>query len=287
MSKDYSKHQNLVKKYYVETAWDYKYVWDWHKSGYPSVHYGIYDSEAINHQQAVVNTIRKMATAAEVKAGHKVLDAGCGRGGASFWLAEQLNAIPTGINISKNQLEECKAEAKKRNLDICFLEADFCHAPFDNNTFDVVWACESSCHSPKKLDFYKESFRVLKPGGIIIVADYIRASRNNSTEDEALLESWLSNFFCEIDTESEHQKNLALAGFGNFKIQKYVKEIHQSIKNASNHFLKYGKIGKALLKLGIISEIRYLNAYAVDQQYKALQKELWYYGIFTAQKPFH
>ena len=106
MDQKYEQHQDLVKKYYKETAWDFKYVWDWYKSGYPSVHFGIYDSGATNHREAVINTIRKMAMAAGVKAGDKVLDAGCGRGGASFWLAQELKAIPTGINISKNQLEE-------------------------------------------------------------------------------------------------------------------------------------------------------------------------------------
>ena len=284
MNQDYVEHQNLVKKYYKETAWDFKYVWDWKKSGHPSVHFGIYDSEASNHQEAVINTIQQMALAAGVKRGDTVLDAGCGRGGASFWLAEKLKAKPTGINISKNQLEECRTENTKRNLSIEFIESDFCNTPFKDNSFDVVWACESSCHSPRKFDFYKESFRVLKPGGTIVIGDCVRSSRTLHSGDEALLQSWLSNIFCELDTEEEHKDNLSKNGFTDFHMKKYVREIYPSVKNAYNHFKKFGAIGKALSGLGIISKLRYQNAFAAGQQYKALQSGLWYYSIFTARK---
>lgn len=39
MSSTDDQHQADVRRYYKDTAWDYKYVWDWNKSGYPSVHF--------------------------------------------------------------------------------------------------------------------------------------------------------------------------------------------------------------------------------------------------------
>lgn len=239
----------------------------------------------MNHQQAVVNTIRKMALAAGIKEGEKVLDAGCGRGGACFWLAEQLQAEPLGINISPNQLTECKNEAVKRNLSIEFIEADFCHTPFENNTFDVVWACESSCHSPQKLDFYKESFRILKPGGRVVIGDYILTSKDNKPQDEALLEGWLRNWFIDIDTEEEHRFNLKKSGFTGFNMSTYTKEVDRSVRNASTHYNSWGSIAKILSAVGLMSKVRFLSAYASHQQYLALQEGLWYYAIITANKP--
>ena len=119
---------------------------------------------------------------------------------------------------------------------------------------------------------------------MLVIGDCVRTSRNNSPDDEALLQSWLSEIFCELDTEEEHKKNLDEAGFRNFKMQKFVKEIHKSVENANTHFMKYGSLGKVLSGLGIISKLRYLNAYAAGRQYKALEKGLWYYSVFTAQK---
>lgn len=37
--------------------------------------------------------------------------------------------------------------------------------PFEENSFDAVYAIEATCHSPKLSSVYAEAFRVLKPGG--------------------------------------------------------------------------------------------------------------------------
>src|SRR5919112_1843604 len=49
-----------------------------------------------------------------------------------------------------------------------FLEASYFDMPFEDNSADVVWAIESVCHAKDKFQFYKEAFRVLKPGGKLI-----------------------------------------------------------------------------------------------------------------------
>ena len=41
---------------------------------------------------------------------------------------------------------------------------------FPDNTFDLVWACESGEHMPDKKKYIEEMQRVLKPGGTLVVA---------------------------------------------------------------------------------------------------------------------
>jgi MPBQ/MSBQ methyltransferase len=43
---------------------------------------------------------------------------------------------------------------------------------FPDNTFDIVWACESGEHMPDKKRYVEEMARVLKPGGRIVIATW-------------------------------------------------------------------------------------------------------------------
>lgn len=44
------------------------------------------------------------------------------------------------------------------------VQADFMKLPFDNASFDGVYAIEATCHAPRREDVYGEIYRVLKPG---------------------------------------------------------------------------------------------------------------------------
>lgn len=41
---------------------------------------------------------------------------------------------------------------------------------FPDNSFDLVWACESGEHMPDKKKYVEEMTRVLKPGGTMVIA---------------------------------------------------------------------------------------------------------------------
>jgi len=43
---------------------------------------------------------------------------------------------------------------------------------FPDNTFDIVWACESGEHMPDKEAYINEMMRVLKPGGKFVMATW-------------------------------------------------------------------------------------------------------------------
>ena len=43
---------------------------------------------------------------------------------------------------------------------------------FEDNTFDIVWACESGEHMPDKELYINEMMRVLKPGGKFVMATW-------------------------------------------------------------------------------------------------------------------
>jgi len=112
----------------------------------------------------------------------KVLDVGCGFGGTSRYLAKQLGpkASVTGITLSPRQVERGTELAKEQGVpNAKFQVTNALDMSFADNTFDIVWACESGEHMPDKELYINEMMRVLKPGGKFVMATWCQ--RDNST----------------------------------------------------------------------------------------------------------
>jgi MPBQ/MSBQ methyltransferase len=108
-------------------------------------------------------------------AGAKVLDVGCGFGGTSRYLADKLGpkAEVTGITLSPNQVKRGTELAEERGLkNAKFMVMNALEMDFPDNSFDIVWACESGEHMPDKEAYINEMMRVLKPGGKFVMATW-------------------------------------------------------------------------------------------------------------------
>lgn len=117
--------------------------------------------------------------ALELKPGSRGLDAGCGIGNHTLWLAEAVSpgGYVTGVDISKEGLEIAKEKLESSNLkkQVSFKMGDIFDLPFEENTFDWVWSADvlylwfmgskESPVSPQAV--IKELARVIKPGGKI------------------------------------------------------------------------------------------------------------------------
>ncbi|MEC4984975.1 MAG: methyltransferase domain-containing protein [Oscillatoria sp. PMC 1068.18] len=103
--------------------------------------------------------------------GTTVLDVGCGIGGSSRILARDYGFSVTGITISPQQVQRA-TELTPDGLDAKFAVDDAMSLSFPDASFDVVWSIEAGPHMPDKAIFAKELLRVLKPGGILVVADW-------------------------------------------------------------------------------------------------------------------
>ncbi len=104
----------------------------------------------------------------------QILDVGCGIGGSSLYLADKFQAHVTGITLSPVQSKRATERALEARLQekTTFLVADALEMPFEANSFDLVWSLESAEHFPNKIQFLQESYRVLKPGGRLLMATW-------------------------------------------------------------------------------------------------------------------
>lgn len=104
---------------------------------------------------------------AGIRAGHHVLDVGCGTGVAAI-TARRLGARVTGLDLTPELLARAKENSALPGFDdITWREGDAEVLPFDDATFDVVMSQYGHMFAPRPEVATKEMLRVLKPGGTI------------------------------------------------------------------------------------------------------------------------
>jgi tocopherol O-methyltransferase len=275
-----------IISYYDATWIDYRVLWLNKKN--LSIHFGYFDEGVQKHHQALERLNEVMAAKVNIGAEDVVLDAGCGQGGSSLWLAQHKGAHVNGITLVPHQVAIAKKTAKKRKLDglTAFHVADYCNTPFPDESFSVIWACESMCHAEHKVDFYKEAMRLLRPGGRLVVADYLRRDRPLSAQGEAMLHDWLHRWMIhDIDTWQEHEKNMLQCGFHNIKMEDCSAKMKPSLRHLNSMSSKLLPVGKILLRVGLRNAVNHGNHLGSISQYKAFINDYWFYCIFVAEKP--
>ncbi|EME26340.1 sterol 24-C-methyltransferase [Galdieria sulphuraria] len=102
----------------------------------------------------------------KVHPGSHLLDLGCGIGGPLRNIARFARCKVTGVTISEYQVTRGNQIIEENNLqEQCnIVYGDFLKLPFDDCSFDGVYAIESTCHTMFKSTVYSEAYRVLKPG---------------------------------------------------------------------------------------------------------------------------
>jgi ubiquinone/menaquinone biosynthesis C-methylase UbiE len=100
-----------------------------------------------------------------VRPGERALDAGCGAGEFTAALAEA-GAAAVGVDVAEAAL--LRARARHPSLDFRLVPIDG-PLPFEDNSFDVVWASEVMEHVADTAKWLSEVRRVLAPAGRLLV----------------------------------------------------------------------------------------------------------------------
>lgn len=199
--------QNVGEEY---DAWTeegvLEYYWGEH------IHLGYYTEEE-RHKgykkkgfiQAKYDFVEEMLKWSGAENPGKILDVGCGIGGTSRYLANKFpQAQVQGITLSPSQVKRGTELAAERGLsNVNFKVMDALNMEIPDNTYDLVWACESGEHMPDKKAYVDEMVRVLKPGGTIVIATWCQRdetpatpfSENDKERLRFLYEEWAHPYF--------------------------------------------------------------------------------------------
>jgi ubiquinone/menaquinone biosynthesis C-methylase UbiE len=118
---------------------------------------------------------RELATAAGLQQGMRVLDAGCGLGGACRMLAAEFGCAATGIDITNDYIRTAEKLSALTGLqyNTRFAQGSVLALPFGENAFDAVWTQHVQMNIADKKPFYAEINRVLPTGGRFIYYDIL------------------------------------------------------------------------------------------------------------------
>ena len=173
------------------------------------VHLGHYGTPPgpVDFRQAKVAFVHELVRWSglnQLPRGSRVLDVGCGIGGSARILAEDYGLDVLGVSISPAQIKRA-TDLTPSDLSCRFQVMDALDLQLADQSIDGVWSVEAGPHMPDKQRYADELLRVLKPKGVLAVADWNRRdpsdgamTRNERWVMRQLLHQWAHPEFASI-----------------------------------------------------------------------------------------
>jgi tocopherol O-methyltransferase len=269
-----------VADHYDELDWVYRQIWGDH------VHHGYWPGGKETPPQATEALIDLVVSRLDLEAGQKLCDIGCGYGATAALLAATRAIAVTGFTLSAMQFA-IASERPNPDGRLGFHRRDWLANDIADHSFDRAYAIESSEHMADKQRFFDEAFRVLKPGGRLVICAWLARTGAGGWEVDYLLEPICrEGRLPSMGTCEDYEALAANAGFVLLGFEDISRKVRRTwsicarrliVKLASDPaYLRFVASKRTRNRIFILSLPRLILAYRLG----AMR-----YGVFTLQRP--
>lgn len=253
------------------------------------MHHGYYGEgpSGKDHRQAQLDLVNVMLEWGSVQQASRILDAGCGVGGSSRYLAEKLQASRVlGCTLSTVQAERGTAYNRKAALsNIVKTEArDMMSLRPEDGPFDLVWSMESAEHIEDKAQMLQLFYDLLAPGGKLLMATWCHRETPPplTSKDEQILSRIRHLYHLPpLAPLSRLRQDAEKAGFTGLQTDDWSAQVAPFWQAVIQSALKLKSLS-GLLKAGLPT-IR--GALAMRHMTRGFKQGTICFGVLQAQKP--
>ena len=255
------------------------------------IHLGFYEKPRLkkDFRKAKIDFVHELVRWSgmnKLPKGSRVLDVGCGIGGSARILSNDYGFDVVGISISQEQIK--RANELTNNHNFCRFEVmNALDLKFPKGSFDGVWSVEAGPHIIDKQKFADEMLRVLRPGGVLAIADWNQRDLTKNPLNflekfimNQLLIQWTHPEFSSIEGFTNNLLNSPYCGssvetsnWTEFTIQSWNESIYEGFRRPSS-ILKLGlrSLFKAFREIPTILMMRW-----------SFSKGLMRFGVFKSR----
>jgi len=147
--------------------------------------------------------------------GRRILDLGCGLGGASVCMTRDLGAPDVvGFDIDEVVLERARLLVEENHVEdrVRLIHGEPGPLQFPDESFDIVYMTAVACHMNELEEFFRGIVRVIRPGGWLLGSDWILRQKNQAFHDwdKLLRERGLNFYFVDQSDFSTALKSAGL-----------------------------------------------------------------------------
>jgi arsenite methyltransferase len=202
---------NITIPYYNQSEWGYRFYHSEQGSIHLALNFdGVFKPDGYYVQP---QTVAEQINHVDAK---DVLEIGSGKAFNSLFLAEKYpNVKFTGVDLTPLHIKIAKQKASQLN-NLSFQLGNYNQLDFPDRSFDIVFAVECLCYSTKQPQApLAEIFRILRPGGKLIVFDGYRKAKLATFDKELQMATCLTETsmavqqgFLEIDNWLDIAKSI-------------------------------------------------------------------------------
>lgn len=207
---DVAQTADGVAGHYDELDIAYRRIWGEH------VHHGYWQTGRESAAEAAQGLVTLVERRLELFPGQQVCDIGCGYGATAAHLAAHRGVSVTGFTISSAQE---KVALRRVVPGLVIVRRDWLDNGIADASFDRAYAIESSEHMVDKPRFFAEAWRVLRPGGRLVVCAWLEGENTSRWEKRHLLQPICSEG--RLPSMGSRTDYAALAGEAGFALESY------------------------------------------------------------------